>query len=382
MNEVRALKMAVASLLVASIVMMTCGPATAEDGPIWRRAPGGRLAALTIGASGHIYVTGSLRGSSGDALMVAKYGVNGQLVWRRTWRHAGRLWHAAGTAITPAPGGGIYAGGFSGSGTGEGGDALLMRYTATGRRVWRREIPEEFGTAIVVGLAATSRGVVAAVEDHGCCDIAAEREGYVQAFRADGTRSWRSPFEARGIDAATRDTPWAVATGHGDRVYAAGSIDRKVYRQGSPPPDVDRMIQALGPDGRVVWTRVSGLTGHSYNDSATDVAVRGGLVVASGNSWPRSGNRMRAWLMALDTGGRRRWAEGWGGGRHQRFANAVAIAPWGPIYVGTESSLRRYSPAGTLVWKRPLPDGGWVSDVAAAGSVYLVSGRELQRWQR
>ena len=72
----------------------------------------------------------------------------------------------------------------------------------------------------------------------------------------------------------------------------------------------------------------------------------------------------------------------WGGGRRQRYANALTIAPWGPIYVGTESSLRRYSPTGTLVWERPTPDAGPVTDVAAGGSVYLTTGTELQRWRR
>jgi hypothetical protein len=358
-------------------------PAAAGRGTVWRREPGGRLAAVTVGASGHVYVTGSIMGRHGDALMLAKYGVHGHLIWRRTWRHAGRLWHAHGVSIASAPGGGVYAGGGTGYGTGEGGDALLMRYSADGRILWRREIAQKYGTAIVVALAASPLGVVAAVEDFGCCDIAVEREGFLQAFRSDGTPWWRNLFEAPGIAAETRDTAWGVAMGSGGRVYASGSIDRRVYRQDVPPPDVDRIVQALSPRGGVMWTRVTDLDGtRQYWDEASDVAAKGALVVAAGTSWPRSGARTRAWVGAFDTDGRRRWSDVWGGGRRQRFADAIAIAGWGPVYVGTESSLRRYGRIGALEWERPVPGGAGVSDVAAVGAVYVASGPELQRWRR
>lgn len=376
----RGLRSCAISLLVSSVVLAGVA-ATAGEGPVWRREPGGRLVAVTVGATGHVYVTGSIRGKRGDALMVAKYGGRGHRLWRRTWRHAGALWHAHGVSIAPAPGGGVYVGGYTGHGTGEGGDALLMRYSADGRILWRREIAEANGTAIVVGLAASADGVVAAVEDHGCCDIAVEREGYLRAFLAHGTPWWSSPFEAPAIAAETRDTAWGVAIGSGGRVYAAGSIDRRIYRDGAPPPDVDRIVQALSPRGRVLWTRVTGHDGtRRYNDDASDVAVREALVVAVGTSWPRIGSRMRAWVGAFDTEGGRRWTEGWGG--RQRFATAVAIAPWGPIYVGTESSLRRFTRTGALAWERPIPGDRVVSDVATSGAVYVVTGPELQRWRR
>lgn len=378
----RAFRAVAISLLVASVV--TAGaPAAAADGPVWRRTPGGRLAALTVTSSRRIYVGGSIGGKRGDALRVAKYGPEGRLVWRRTWRHAGTLWHARGRAIAPAPGGGVYVGGSTGHGTGEGGDALLLRYSATGRIRWRRELPERFGTSTVSGLAATSYGVVATVEDDGCCDSAAERDGYVQAFRADGARSWRSAFEAPAIDPDTRDAPEAVATDRADRVYVVGSIDRRVYREGAPAPDVDRMIQALDRYGRVLWTRVNGRDRHrTHDDYASDVAVRDGLVVVAGHSWPRRGDRTLAWLAAIGSDGRRRWADAWHGANHQAFANAVAIAPWGPIYMVTDRSLRRYTRAGGLREERFTPDEAWVTDVAARGAVYLTAGRELQRWRR
>ncbi len=171
------------------------------------------MAAVTVGTARHIYVTGSIDGPRGDALIVAKYGSRRGLAWRRTWRHAGRLWHAAGVAIAPATEGGVYVGGYSGYGTGEGGDALLLRYSATGRLRWHLTLPTSLGTAIVVGLSASPLGVVAAIEDSGCCDIAADRDGYVQAVRADGSSSWRNAFEAPGIPAATRDIASGVAIG-------------------------------------------------------------------------------------------------------------------------------------------------------------------------
>jgi hypothetical protein len=339
------------------------------------------LAAITVGTTRHIYVTGSIAGPRGDALLVAKYGSQGGLAWRRTWRHAGRLWHAAGVAIAPATDGGVYVGGYSGHGTGEGGDALLLRYSASGRLRWRLTLPTSLGTAIVVGLASAPFGVVAAVEDSGCCDVAADRDGYVQAVRADGSSSWRNPFEAPTISTATRDIASGVAIGHGGRVYVAGSIDRRVYREGSPPPDADRVIQALSPYGRVIWTRVLGRAESGWFDASNGIAIRGGTLVATGASWKGSGaGASHAWLGAFDTAGRGRWTRVWDGGK-QSWAGPVAVSSWGPIYVGTGSAYRRYSRAGLLAWKRPVP-AGRPSGVATLGSLYLTAAHELQRWPR
>lgn len=364
---------------VCLALMLSGVPSASAAGPTWRREPGGSLTAVTIGTNGHVYVTGSIRGKGySRALVVAKYGPHGRLVWRRTWRVQRHDWHAIGESLAPAPDGGVYVGGASGYG--EGADALLIRYAPDGHRLWERTVATREGHARVAGLAATDGGVIAAIDDHGCCAIW-DHEGHVQAFGADGSLGWRRDFEVPWIPVATWDAATAVAVGAGGRIFVGGEVDRAEWLgYPKPLPDEDRVVQALSPGGRVLWTRVMGRAGIRKDDRIRAIATGGGLVVATGESATRAG--AKPWVGAFDTDGARSWTRVLGRGRRYRSARAVTVAPWGPIFVGVEASLHRYSKAGALLAADLLPGRESVTGAVASGALYLTSGHELQRWPR
>jgi outer membrane protein assembly factor BamB len=376
----------VCSVMVATTMAAALGiPAATAASPVWRREPGGRLEAIAAKA-GTVYVTGEIRtGARAWSLVVAKFRPSGALDWRRTWRVQKHDWHAAGRSLVVAPDGGVLVGGSSGYG--EGGDALLLRYSPDGRLLWERTIPTEQGHARIVGLAVLGDRVIAAVTDQGCCAIW-DHDGYVQAFGLDGSLSWRTQFEVRGVPPGTWDSVAALVARDG-WIVVAGEVDRGYWRDDAGPlPDEDLALMALDAAGRVRWTRVlgDGPTGPD-GDRATDVDMRGRLLIVTG-SMMRTRYSGRAWVGAFGLDGHRRWTR-----RFIGEANAVSVAPWGAVYVGEArwsndgpevSRLRGYAPHGDLLRSRPVGTGPevWITDVAAARSVYVTWGRQLQRWRR
>jgi hypothetical protein len=344
---------------------------------------------VTVGSAGAVYVTGSIWTPHhyDHAMVVTKLGPQGGVYWRHTWRLGSRGWNETGTALAPAPGGGVYVGGSAGRW--ECGTPILMRLSASGTVLWRQELPNPECYGSVASLDSNADGVVAAVSSEGCCAIF-DHDGYVQAVTPDGRLRWRTDFEVPGI-ADNWDSARGVALGTDGSVYVAGEVDRGAWSGEGPLPAEDIVVQRLSPAGRAEWTRIRSDDGWRDRDEAWDIDVKGGIVVVAGSDGDRRWNHSRAWLGAFGTDGRGLWSRRWGQGELQRDATAVVLAPWGPIYVGadryhrtTEPSLQRWAVDGTLVRERRLEPNeyGGITDIATGREVFLTVGRRLERWSR
>jgi hypothetical protein len=373
------------SVLVAMLLCVTNVPeATAGEGVAWSREPGGHLSAVTVDAARHIFVTGSIWApTTGDrrvsAMVVAKYGPKGRLVWRRTWRRGGAYWFALGLSVAPAPGGGVYVGGDSGRY--EGWRPVLWRYSATGRLLWQVTLPAPLGRGDMVSIATDATGVVAAV-DNSATGGPTAGGNYLYGFDHSGRQVWKTEFAVPGI---TGTSNWihGVAIGAG-RVYAAGEVSRSPLDARSW--DIDVVVQQLSRDGHVRWTRVLGDPGVRDHDTATALDVRSGRVLVTGTI----DNYRRGAVWAFTTGGALRWKHRWGTDR-DTSGDGVTIAPWGAVYVaanhdvygtGTHvtrrATLRRYTLDGRFVSKRLVSTDDDVTDVVARGRPYLTVGRSIE----
>jgi hypothetical protein len=358
-------------LVMSSVIALVAvaAPAAAE-GPTWVRRVGRGLEAVTTDASGAVYVTGWIWSpESPNAMVVAKFGPAGRELWRRTWRPQLPDRHATGTAIAAAPRGGVYVG--AKSGYGEGTDAVVFRFSSSGRPVWRRAIP---GTH-VVSLEALHRGVVAAVQTWGASEPCSFHEGRLVALAPDGEPRWSNGFEAPGIT-GTFDAIDGVATDGRGTLFVSGTVDRTTCDPSEPQPRTIGLVQRFTVTGALRWSRV--FSDPDRSRSAGAVAARDGLVVVALHPNPS--------LVALSTAGQRRWSW-WGRGDD----TAVEISPWGPIYVGggrwrpdaITSYIRRFSREGALVRERTAAVGsGWLTDLATSSVVYASVDRMLQRWPR
>lgn len=373
-------------VLVALVVVGGMPIARAGRGPEWVREPGGELRAVAVGTEGAVSVTGSIWTPHhfARAWVVAKLGPHGGLYWRHTWRRPIRDWQETGTAIAPAPGGGVYVGGSAGRA--ECGIPQLMRLSASGAVLWRRALPNPECYGWVTALDSNASGVVASVTSQGCCAIF-DHDGYVQAMTPDGRLRWRTDFEVPGI-ADDWDGARGIALGGDGRVYVAGEVDLGDWSGEGPLPDEDIVVQRLSPTGAVEWTRVLADRDRGVDhDRVLDVDVRGALIVVVGNV-DDGRDDPRAWLGAFSTGGDRLWSRRWGQGDLWRAATAVVISPWGPIYVGSEKQgrdpmLQRWTTDGDLVRERRVEStSGRIGDLATGADVFLVAGRRVERWPR
>ncbi len=382
----RARRVGICGLLAVLLCVMDVAVAE-TGGRVWRRElRGGGVSDVTVDTARHISVTGSawarpvMPGTKVHvtAMLVARYGPAGRLVWRRTWRRSG-LWFAAGLAVAPAPSGGVYVGGISGRY--EGWSPLLWRYSASGRLRWRRTLPSPLGRGEMSSIATDLDGVIAAVNNSATGGPTAGGN-FVYAFDHAGRVVWRTEFEAPGIT-GTMNRINGVAIGGDHRVYAVGSVSRSPLD--ARYQDWDVVVQQLDRDGRVRWTRVLPDPGVRDFDAATAVSVGSHRVVVGGSI-----NDTQGAVWAFTREGRRSWERHWASG-----ANAVEVAPSGAVYVAasrtvygpgststTTSTLRRYTPTGTLVWKRLVSKDGGVTGVTAGGGLYLTVGGGLERWRR
>lgn len=179
-------------------------------------------------------------------------------------------------------------------------------------------------------------------------------------------RTWggASDDDARGVSIATDGS-----------VYVAGVTAS--FGAGR----TDAFLLKLTPGGSLLWQRTWG--GNNV-DEATAVAVApdGSVYVAGTTTSFGPGNP--AFLLKFSPRGDLVWQRTWGGGNVE-FANGVAVAGDGSIYVAGQSvsfgSVRsaflvKFSSNGDLVWQRiwdgPTREGASAVSVAGDGSVYVV----------
>ncbi len=150
---------------------------------------------IGVGPQGALFVTGSTTGDLGGHgnagktdVFVTRLNPDGSVVWSRQF---GTPAPESGMKLIVSPDGMIYVGGssagdFAGPQTGQG-DAILLKLTADGDLVWKRQ----FGTARwdgIHGLALTADGRIVA----GGCQNWDQCQAFLREFDTDGNELWQT----------------------------------------------------------------------------------------------------------------------------------------------------------------------------------------------
>ena len=260
--------------------------------------------------------------------------------------------------------------------------AFVRKYDAAGTEVWTRQFGAEWPKPVIGGVLATGASahggrVYVAGFVGGYLpgqDYAGSGDAFVRVYDADGKEGWIRQFGTDGTEYA-----WSVAA-DATGVYVAGHTEGQFPGQAKAggPDDLDAFLRRYDLDGNLLWTRQFGT---ADEDRAYGVAADGTGVVVTGftrGALPgqTSAGMQDVFVRRYDLDGTVLWT-------HQFGTSGVSIEDGSPtetadigwsvaagasgIYVtgdvgGTlpgqpetpnqDAFVRRYDPAGNIVWTR------------------------------
>ncbi|HEX8433734.1 SBBP repeat-containing protein [Archangium sp.] len=384
-------------------------------------------------ADGHVYVTGYTSGAlhgnpyaGGQDLFLVKYDASGTRLWTRQLGTAQNE-QARGVAVDVE--GHVYVAGFTwggldGNPSAGGQDFFLVKYDASGARLWTRQLGTN-GQDVVQGVA-TSRRTTGEVDVYVVGRTAGGADGrgldgnpqlgdydiVVVRYDASGTRLW-----TRQTGTAAEDSASGVASDGAGNVYVTGSMSRNL-ETGSALVGNDLVLLKYDRDGtrRAARQLGSAATAGTPTPSDWGLAVAAdvgtGVYVAGFTEGPlgssgSAGGKDAALVRYTEgceraTPGQCRLAYGWGrksaswsrqlGTAFEDGAESVASASDGSLYLvgqtlgsledntpqgGQDALLMKYDASGPPVWTRQLgtPEDDSAQGVAVSGdSLVYVAG--------
>lgn len=256
----------------------------ASGNALWLRQFAARAAAVSTDSSGNVYVAGETSEAlpeqtslGGDDAFLRKYDAAGTELWTRQFgSDAPDQTYAMSTDAS----GNVYVAGSVGGALPDetsfgGADAFLRKYDANGAVLWT----EQFGTAgddnaLALSVDGAGNVVIAGIGEGVLAgQIAAEPDGFVRKYAADGVALWTQQLGVEDVTSARADANGSV--------YVAGYTRAQLTEQVSSGSD-DAFVRKYDAAGTALWTRQFGTT---RIDQATAVTVdRAGQVIVGGRT--------------------------------------------------------------------------------------------------
>jgi hypothetical protein len=331
---------------------------SASDGtPFWTRQFGGSsvdyATGVAVDASGAVYVVGYTYGtlpgkaSAGNAdAFVRKYDSLGNEIWTRQFGTSSTdyVW---GVAVDAS---GVYVSGhtvgtLAGQASAGKADAFVRKYDSLGNEVWTRQFgggPDTIDVAS--GIAADGSGVYVTGYTLGTLPgQASAREAFVRRYTSNGDFEWTHQFGSSANDVGfgvAADASGVYVTGFTGGIEGPTSSGR-----------VDAFVRRYNRNGGIEWTRQFG---SSSIDAASSVAADATGVYVAGYTLgtlpgQTSAGGYDAFVRKYDTQGVVVWTRQFGGSSTD-FAQAVAVAASGKVYVGgyTDGAMPGHTSTGDV----------------------------------
>lgn len=346
--------------------------------------------AVVVDASGNVVVAGREdRFDLGQGLnwLIRKYDSDGILIWSQSYNSPANRWDGADAmAIDPA-GNVVVAGREDQFDIGQGFNWLIRKYDSAGNVLWSKSYNSpgnRWDGALAVAVDPNGYVVAAGREDR--LDLGQQTNWLIRKYTPDGVLVWSKTYNG---PADQDDWANAVAVDANGNVFVAGREERSDLEQG-----FDWLIRKYDSAGNLLWSRGYNSLANS-NDWANALVVdaRGDVIVAGREDRPdlEQGSN---WLVRKYTSdGELLWSKTVDSAENSKDgATAVAVdSKRNVIVAGREDRsdigqstnwlIRKYTPAGKLVWSKTYNSEGNGTDWANAVAVdpegnAVVAGRE------
>jgi hypothetical protein len=331
-------------------------------------------------AAGNTYVTGLGRGASGNFDYVTiKYDANGAQLWRSEYNGPGNSLDEA-HAITVDASGNVYVTGWSYGGAGTGYDYATVKYDASGTQVWASRYTNVAGgtdEAWDIGVDASGNVFVTGSSDGSGTNSAATTVRYNSA----GVQQWANRFEGAGGDIDAGYAIWVdPATGIS---YVTG------YTFRSTAADFNYITIKYNLAGAQQWATEYNSPDANYDEARAITVDAAGNVYVTGTTQTLVLTNYDYGTVKYNSAGVQQWAMRYNGtGNDLDRANAITLDASGNVYitgksVGAGSAAEdamtiKYNNSGTFVWGARYNgpssgyDEGKAIAVDASGNTYIT----------
>jgi hypothetical protein len=324
---------------------------------------GDRSHSVAVDGAGSVFISGHTNGSLGgpnsgaaDAF-IAKYSTSGNLLWTR---QIGTSSYDFAVSIAIDGSGNAFIcgdtdGNFGGPNAG-GTDAFIAKYSASGVRLWTRQIGTDSG----------DNGWGVAVNNAGNAFICGPTSGSLGGPNAGGSDAFIAKYSASGVLLWTRqfgtdtdDKGWAVAVDGTNNAFICGTTGGTNVGE---PIGLDGFIAKYSDSGALLWARQIGT---STTDTAYSVAVddAGNAIIGGFTSGSLGGSNVGshdAYLAKYSASGSLLWTRQIGtsssdncqsvavDGLGNAFMSGRTVGSLGGPHVGfgDDAFIVKFSPAG------------------------------------
>ena len=375
-------------------------PAKADSDALWVEQIGSSRDDYAYGVAtdthDNVVVAGSTRGSlapnqNGFDAWVSKYNALGKRLWIQQFGDK----NTYGTGVATDRSDNVFVAGYSNGSIGTknqgGNDAFVVKYNQAGTLLWSKMIGTTSFFEPANGVAADRQGNVM------ICGYSSGQIGQQKFGDGNDKDAWVAKYNATGrqlwvqqLGTSQDDECNGVATDKNGNVVLTGTTYGPLG--GADPKNTGRVpwIAKYNPAGKLLWTRQVPSKVIAYGNSvATDksnnILVSGTVV---GRIVPGPYQHHDAWVAKYSSAGKQLWIRQYGSSKDDSghgvtadtagnvfLTGSIAHIPFssGNVY---DAFVRKYSPAGAVIWTHFLDgagnDHGYAPATDLLGDVYVA----------